>query len=583
MARHHLEEILDGDPDTKVVAICEPSAAAYGAAAQLFDQHGLPVPPNEPDWVRFVARYSGQLDAAFIITPHVLHFEQATACLEAGLDVLLEKPMVMTADEARALIETRDRTGRLLVVAFQGSLSPHVREAARMLRSGELGPILNISAVAWQDWATLTEGTWRQQPELSGGGFLFDTGAHMLNTVSDLAGEDFADVAAWLEDDGRPVDIRAAVMGRLVSGALVTMNAVGSAIPSCHSDIRVFTSKAILRTGIWGERLELQRAGAARLRRVSSVAPMQIWDQFLNVRVGTHRQPEPARSRAADGSPLGRDPQIDRARRRRHLSAALGARRTRGARGTGRTEPRRGPPSVTRVTVWNEFRQELSDPAVGTVYPDGIHGAVGDGLRAAGFDVRTATLDEPEHGLTDDVLAATDVLTWWGHVAHDEVADAVVDRVHRRVLDGMGLIVLHSGHFSRIFKRLMGTSCDLTWREAGERERVWVVDRSHPIAEGLGESFVIDEEEMYGEPFDIPAPDRLVLIGWFQGGEVFRSGCCYQRGRGRIFYFQPGHETHPTYFNPDVRTVIANAARWATQPLGAAPVYGNRQSPPEQL
>jgi trehalose utilization protein len=226
---------------------------------------------------------------------------------------------------------------------------------------------------------------------------------------------------------------------------------------------------------------------------------------------------------------------------------------------------------MTRVTVWNEHRQEHSDPVVREVYPDGIHGAIADGLRAAGFDVGTATLDEPEHGLTDDVLMATDVLTWWGHVAHDEVTDAVVERVHRRVLDGMGLIVLHSGHFSKIFQRLMGTTCNLTWREAGERERLWVVDRSHPIAQGLGESFVIEHEEMYGEPFDIPAPDRLVLIGWFQGGEVFRSGCCYQRGRGRIFYFQPGHETHPTYFHPDVRQVIANAVRWAAQPIGAAP------------
>ncbi len=141
---------------------------------------------------------------------------------------------------------------------------------------------------------------------------------------------------------------------------------------------------------------------------------------------------------------------------------------------------------MTRVTVWNEYRHERSDPVVGAVYPDGIHGAVGDGLRAAGFDVRTATLDESEHGLTDDVLAATDVLTWWGHVAHHEVADAVVERVHRRVLDGMGLVVLHSGHFSKIFQRLMGTTCSLIWREAGERERVWVVDRSHPIADGLG-------------------------------------------------------------------------------------------------
>jgi predicted dehydrogenase len=292
MARYHLGDMLRRE-DSEVVAVCEPSGAAYAAAAELFDQHGLAVPPNEPDWAQFVSTFADQLDAVFIITPHVLHFAQATACLEAGIDVLLEKPMVMTADEATALIETRDRTGRLLVVAFQGSLSQQVREASRLLRSGELGSILNINAVAWQDWATLTDGTWRQQPELSGGGFLFDTGAHMLNTVADLAGEDFAQVAAWLEDDGRPVDIRAVVMGRLASGALVTMNACGSAIPSCHSDIRVFTTKAILRTGIWGETLELQRAGAGRLRRVRSIAPMPVWEQFLNVREGREPNPSP--------------------------------------------------------------------------------------------------------------------------------------------------------------------------------------------------------------------------------------------------------------------------------------------------
>jgi trehalose utilization protein len=237
---------------------------------------------------------------------------------------------------------------------------------------------------------------------------------------------------------------------------------------------------------------------------------------------------------------------------------------------------------TSRVTVWNEYRQERSDEAVRAIYPDGIHAAVADGLRQAGFEVRTATLDEPEHGLTEAVLAETDVLTWWGHVAHDEVSDVVVDRVQRRVLEGMGLIVLHSGHFSRIFRRLMGTTCNLTWREAGERERVWVVDPSHPIAEGLGEGFLIEHEEMYGEHFDIPAPDELVFVSWFQGGEVFRSGCCYRRGRGRVFYFRPGHEEHPTYFNEDVRRVIANAARWAAQPHGALPTFGNR-SPLESL
>jgi trehalose utilization protein len=232
---------------------------------------------------------------------------------------------------------------------------------------------------------------------------------------------------------------------------------------------------------------------------------------------------------------------------------------------------------VIRVTVWNEFRQERSDADVRAIYPDGIHAAIAEGLRSEEFSVRTATLDEPGHGLSDAVLAETDVLSWWGHAAHGEVDDAVVERVHGRVLDGMGLVVLHSGHHSKLFRRLMGTTCNLTWREAAERERVWVVDPSHPIAEGLGDSFVIDHEEMYGEHFDIPAPDRLVFIGWFQGGEVFRSGCCFQRGRGRIFYFQPGHETYPTYFHAGVRRVIANAARWAAQPAGDRPSYGHRQ------
>lgn len=231
---------------------------------------------------------------------------------------------------------------------------------------------------------------------------------------------------------------------------------------------------------------------------------------------------------------------------------------------------------MTRVTVWGEHRQERSDDAVRAVYPDGIHMAIAAGIREAGFDVGTATLDEPEHGLTDEVLASTDILTWWGHVAHGEVGDGIVDRVQRRVLDGMGLIVLHSGHHSKIFKRLMGTSCDLNWREAGERERIWVVDPAHPIAEGLGEGFTLDAEEMYGEHFDVPAPDDLVFISWFDGGEVFRSGCCYERGRGRIFYFRPGHETHPTYHQPIVRRVIANAVRWAAGPMGDRPERRHR-------
>ncbi|MCS6845610.1 MAG: ThuA domain-containing protein [Caldilineales bacterium] len=238
---------------------------------------------------------------------------------------------------------------------------------------------------------------------------------------------------------------------------------------------------------------------------------------------------------------------------------------------------------MIRVTVWNEFRHERHSPAVAAIYPDGIHEAIARPLRAAGFSVRTATLDEPEHGLTDQVLADTDVLIWWGHTAHHEVADTAVDRVQARVLAGMGLVVLHSGHFSKVFKRLMGTSCDLKWREAGERERIWVVEPGHPIAEGLGDYFEIAEEEMYGERFDVPPPEALVFISWFQGGEVFRSGCCYTRGAGRIFYFRPGHETHPTYHHPQVQRVIVNAVRWAAPTPGVTLAYGHRPQPLERL
>ncbi|HEX9373027.1 MAG TPA: ThuA domain-containing protein [Roseiflexaceae bacterium] len=236
-----------------------------------------------------------------------------------------------------------------------------------------------------------------------------------------------------------------------------------------------------------------------------------------------------------------------------------------------------------RVTVWNEYRheREANHPA-SQVYPDGIHGAIAQGLREQpGFEVRTATLDEPEHGLTDAALDQTDVLIWWGHAAHGEVRDEIVAKVQARVLDGMGLIVLHSGHFSKIFKRLMGTSCDLKWRVADDHERIWVVEPGHPIAEGLGECIEMGTEEMYGERFDIPAPETLVFVSWFTGGEVFRSGCCYTRGRGKIFYFRPGHETYPTYFNPEVRRVIANAARWAAPSGGPRPVFGNAR-PREQ-
>ncbi|MBN1579672.1 MAG: ThuA domain-containing protein [Anaerolineae bacterium] len=216
-----------------------------------------------------------------------------------------------------------------------------------------------------------------------------------------------------------------------------------------------------------------------------------------------------------------------------------------------------------RVTVWNEYRHEKRSKEIAAIYPKGIHGAIAEFLSAQpGIETATATLDEPEHGLTDEVLANTDVLIWWGHMAHHDVKDEIVDKVQQRILNGMGLIVLHSGHFSKIFRRMMGTACSLKWREIGEKNRLWVTSPGHPIVEGLGPQFVIPHTEMYGEFFDIPQPDELVFISWFPGGEVFRSGCCFYRGRGKVFYFQPGHETFPIYYQKEVQQVISNAVRW---------------------
>jgi trehalose utilization protein len=229
-----------------------------------------------------------------------------------------------------------------------------------------------------------------------------------------------------------------------------------------------------------------------------------------------------------------------------------------------------------RVTVWGENYHENVErdrASMAERYPQGMHGAIAAGLRELLGDavkVRTATQDQPEHGLSEEVLSSTDVLTWWGHARHAAVEDAVVDRVHQRVLGGMGLLVLHSGHFSKIFTRLLGTTCSLAWRNSADTELVWTVAPAHPITRGVPQPIVITEHEMYGEYFDIPAPDELIFISNFAGGEVFRSGCCWRRGKGKIFYFSPGDQAYPIYRHPDVKRVLANAVEWARPEPGVS-------------
>lgn len=221
-----------------------------------------------------------------------------------------------------------------------------------------------------------------------------------------------------------------------------------------------------------------------------------------------------------------------------------------------------------RTLVWGENVHENKNEIVRGIYPNGMHACIADALaRDPNISVSTTTLQEPNHGITAEKLAKTDVLVWWGHVAHSEVKDEVVDLICNAVWSGMGIIFLHSAHFSKPFKRLMGAPCNLTWREAGERERLWVTSRNHPITKGLPDYFELEHEEMYGEPFGVPEPLETVFVSWFQGGEVFRSGLTYKRGAGNVFYFRPGHETYPTYHDKNVQTVLVNAVNWAHNPL----------------
>jgi len=232
-----------------------------------------------------------------------------------------------------------------------------------------------------------------------------------------------------------------------------------------------------------------------------------------------------------------------------------------------------------RVTIWNEFMPHQRIGVIHDVYPNGIHECLRQELAADDLEIRTGTLEEPEQGLPDDVLNTTDVLVWWGHSGHAMVNDALVDKIQRRIINGMGLIVLHSGHASKIFKRMMGTRCSLRWREVGEKERVWVVAPEHPIAQGIPETFVIPHTEMYGERFDIPDDGKIVFMSWYEGGNVFRSGVAFQRDSGKIFYFSPGHESFPIYYDPIVVKVIGNAIRWAA-PLEIFPDRISHQPEP---
>jgi len=293
MARNHLRIILSEFQNTEIPVVCEPSVESFSETCKIFEENGRTIPHNEPELPKLLSKYSGELDAAFIVTPHALHFQQVKQCLESGLDVIVEKPMVMTAEEAEDLIRTRDSTGNLLVVAFQGSLSPQVRKAVEILNSGKLGEVRNISGLMWQNWKSISEGKWRQDPAISGGGFLFDSGAHMLNTISDLAREDFTHVSAFFNNLGRPVEITAAILGKLRSGVLVSLNGCGDTYETAESDLRVYCTNGALKVDAWGKFLYQQINKSDGWQTIPLTESKGVWEQFLLVRHGDIPNPSP--------------------------------------------------------------------------------------------------------------------------------------------------------------------------------------------------------------------------------------------------------------------------------------------------
>ena len=230
------------------------------------------------------------------------------------------------------------------------------------------------------------------------------------------------------------------------------------------------------------------------------------------------------------------------------------------------------------ITIYNEFIHEQTHDAVKAVYPEGIHTVLAEMLGHENDTISVVTLENHDTDASREILKNTDVLLWWGHLAHDKVSDDIVTMLQNQVLKGMGLVVLHSGHMSKLFMRLMGTSCDLKWREAGEKERLWVLDPIHPIMRGVPEYIELENEEMYGEFFDIPKPDDVLMVSWFTGGEVFRSACTFTRGHGKIFYFRPGHETYPTYYDPHIQSIIRNGVEWVAPAPKIHRAFGNRQA-----
>lgn len=277
-------------PDVEIVATAEVSDVSRKRFGDVVEAAGRARPTEYPDAESMLAANQGKMDAVYVSTPHVFHGANALAVIEAGFDLLLEKPMVTTVNEAKALVEAEKRTGKTVVIAFQGGLSPLVHDTKNRARRGEFGELISVNASIWEGWKDSYAGQWKQNPAISGGGFMFDTGAHMMNTVCVLADSEFERLSAFTNNRGIAVDLVCAVAARLANGALVTFNAAGEGPPGCASAITFFYSKAIVRIDAWGAWREVTVNGVAEPREANEIVdtPMHT---FQAVRDGRLENP----------------------------------------------------------------------------------------------------------------------------------------------------------------------------------------------------------------------------------------------------------------------------------------------------
>ncbi|MFQ3610967.1 MAG: Gfo/Idh/MocA family oxidoreductase [Fimbriimonadales bacterium] len=238
MARHHIN-VLQGVPDAQLVAITEPSPDQRKHTTDRFPH--LNEVPFFDDYREMLDKV--EMDGVIIVTPHTQHYPQAMDALDKGLHVMIEKPMVCTVEQAKHLIQRLNETGKIGLVAYQRHYIPVYRYVYEGIRRGEIGEVHFVQAINLQNWMRATQGTWRQDPALSGGGQINDTGSHLVDFLMWIIDAPATKVSAYMRYYDRPVDIDSALAFEYANGTIGNLSIIGSTHVGWHEEITVVGSE----------------------------------------------------------------------------------------------------------------------------------------------------------------------------------------------------------------------------------------------------------------------------------------------------------------------------------------------------